>query len=241
MSFGGDADEADVRRACTSACRDAGINFFDTADNYNEGRSEEILGELMRGHRDDLVVATKCFIPSGDDVNARGSSRRHIARAVEASLKRLRTDRIDVLFLHQLDPQHAARGDAARARGPGARGQDRSTRRSATTRPGRRSTRSTCRSAHGWARAAGDPADVQPGQAPGRGRDPADGAGQRPRRVPLQPRRAVACCPGSTWRSPVQGRLVDNKMYDRPLRRALDARGRGEVRRLLQAARPASR
>lgn len=102
MSFGGDADEA-ASAAMYAACRDAGINFFDTADQYNKGRSEEILGSLIRGHRDDLVIATKCFNPTGDDINARGTSRRHVIRAVEASLKRLGTDRVDVLFLHMFD------------------------------------------------------------------------------------------------------------------------------------------
>ena len=103
MSFGGDADEATSARMY-SACREAGINFYDTADQYNKGRSEEILGELMRGHRDQLVIATKSFNPTGEDVNARGNSRRHIARAIEKSLKRLQTDRIDILYLHQQDP-----------------------------------------------------------------------------------------------------------------------------------------
>ena len=102
MSFGGDADEASSA-AMYRACRDAGINFFDTANNYNKGRSEEILGQLMRGERDELVIATKCFTPVGTDVNARGGSRRHVLQAVEASLKRLQTDRVDVLFLHQID------------------------------------------------------------------------------------------------------------------------------------------
>jgi len=102
MSFGGDADPA-ASAAMYRACREAGINFFDTANNYNEGRSEQILGELMRGEREDLVVATKCFTPVGKDRNARGGSRRHVVRAVEASLERLQTDRIDVLFLHQTD------------------------------------------------------------------------------------------------------------------------------------------
>lgn len=103
MSFGGDADEASSA-AMYRACREAGINFFDTADQYSKGRSEEILGELARGHRDELVIATKCFNPSGSDINARGGSRRHISRAIEASLKRLQTDRVEVLFLHQQDP-----------------------------------------------------------------------------------------------------------------------------------------
>ncbi len=103
MSFGGDADEAESAKMY-AACRGAGINFFDTADQYNKGRSEEILGALMRGHRDELVLATKCSNPAGPDRNARGGSRRHVARALEASLKRLATDRVEVLYLHQQDP-----------------------------------------------------------------------------------------------------------------------------------------
>src|SRR5258708_7059868 len=94
-----------MRISCASAAScAAGINFFDSADQYNKGASEVIVGELMRGERHALVVATKCFNPTGSDVNARGNSRRHVSRAVEASLKRLGTDRIDVLYLHQQDP-----------------------------------------------------------------------------------------------------------------------------------------
>lgn len=103
MSFGGDADEA-TSAAMYKAVRDAGINFFDCADEYNKGKSEEILGRLAKEHRDNLVLTTKCFSPQSDDINARGSSRRHVVRAVERSLKRLQTDRIDVLFLHKFDP-----------------------------------------------------------------------------------------------------------------------------------------
>ena len=102
MSFGGDADEA-TSATMYKACRDAGINFYDCADQYNKGKSEEILGRLMKGHRGDLVITTKCFNPVTDDINDRGNSRRHITRAVEASLKRLQTDRVDILFLHQFD------------------------------------------------------------------------------------------------------------------------------------------
>ena len=102
MSFGGDADEA-TSAAMYNAVRDAGINFFDSANEYNKGKSEEILGHLAKGHRDDLVITTKCFNPIREDVNARGGSRRHIVQAVEASLKRLQTDRIDVLFMHRYD------------------------------------------------------------------------------------------------------------------------------------------
>ena len=102
MSFGGDADAQESARMYR-ACRDAGVNFFDTADQYNGGRSEEILGGLIRGERDSIVLATKCYNPSGPDLNSRGASRRHVTRAVEASLRRLGTDRIDVLYLHQFD------------------------------------------------------------------------------------------------------------------------------------------
>ncbi len=102
LSFGGDADEA-TSKAMYQTCRDAGINFFDCADQYNDGRAEEILGALIQGHRDDLVITTKCFNPISNDINARGTSRRHVVRAVEASLRRLKTDRVEVLFLHQFD------------------------------------------------------------------------------------------------------------------------------------------
>src|SRR5687767_15532424 len=102
MSFGGDADER-TAAAMVRACRDAGINFFDTADQYNKGRSEEILGELIRGERESLVIATKCVNPTGSDVNARGAARRHVSRAIDASLKRLGTDRVEILYLHHYD------------------------------------------------------------------------------------------------------------------------------------------
>jgi len=103
MSFGGDADEA-TSAAMYNAVRDAGINFFDSANEYSKGKSEEILGRLIKGERDDLVITTKCFNAIRPDVNARGGSRRHIVQAVEASLRRLQTDRIDVLFMHRYDP-----------------------------------------------------------------------------------------------------------------------------------------
>jgi len=103
MSFGSEADEAESARMYR-ASRDAGINFFDTADQYSETRAEQILGRLVQGERDDLVIASKCFNPTGPDRNARGGSRRHIVRAAESSLRRLQTDRIDVFYLHKFDP-----------------------------------------------------------------------------------------------------------------------------------------
>src|SRR5215469_11694392 len=103
MSFGGDADEA-TSAAMYKAVREAGINLLDTANEYSKGRSEEILGRLMKGDGDDLVITTKVFNAIRPDVNARGGSRRHIAHAVELCLKRLQTDRIDVLFMHRYDP-----------------------------------------------------------------------------------------------------------------------------------------
>jgi len=102
MSFGGDADEA-TSAAMYRAVRDAGINFFDTANEYNKGASEEILGRLAREHRNDLVITTKINAQIRPDLNARGTSRRHMIEAIEGCLRRLQTDRIDVLFLHRYD------------------------------------------------------------------------------------------------------------------------------------------
>lgn len=102
MSFGGDADEA-TSAALFARCRDAGINFFDCADKYSHGGAEEILGRLVEGCRDEVVIATKAYFASGDGPNDRGSSRYHLVRAVEASLRRLGTDRVDFFFLHRFD------------------------------------------------------------------------------------------------------------------------------------------
>lgn len=106
MSFGGDADDA-TSAALFARAREAGINFFDCADVYAKGRSEEILGKLISDCRDELVISTKAYFPTGTDPNARGSSRFHLVRAVEASLKRLATDRIDLFFLHRFDEMTA--------------------------------------------------------------------------------------------------------------------------------------
>ncbi|MEV0153675.1 aldo/keto reductase [Micromonospora sp. NPDC050686] len=99
----------DGTRAVVDAALDAGINFFDTADIYGEppGGSEELLGQALKGRRDDVVVATKFGMDmegrNGPDHGARGA-RRYIARAVEASLRRLGTDHIDLYQMHEPDP-----------------------------------------------------------------------------------------------------------------------------------------
>lgn len=102
MSFGGDADASTSARLY-AMCRDAGINTFDCADVYSGGESERLLGQLIAPHRDQVVITSKAYFPTSDDVNARGASRYHLVRAVEASLRRLDTDRIDVYFVHRFD------------------------------------------------------------------------------------------------------------------------------------------
>ncbi|GFK92607.1 General stress protein 69 [Fundidesulfovibrio magnetotacticus] len=103
MTFGKEADEAECGRMF-AACRDAGVNFFDCANVYSGGQAETILGKLVRGCRDELVLTTKAAQVAGPDVNALGASRRHLMLEVEKSLKRLGTDRIDIYFIHHFDP-----------------------------------------------------------------------------------------------------------------------------------------
>ena len=86
---------------------EAGINFFDTADVYSLGVSEEILGRALKDFgpsRDKLVIATKVFNPMGDDPNQRGLSRKHIMHAIDDSLRRLGTDYVDLYQIHRFDP-----------------------------------------------------------------------------------------------------------------------------------------
>lgn len=98
----GNGDEQDSIRIVHRAL-DAGINIIDTADRYSQGGSEELLGKALAGRRDDVVLATKFNGPMGDDPNRRGNSRRWIMRAVEDSLRRLRTDHIDLYQAHRPD------------------------------------------------------------------------------------------------------------------------------------------
>jgi aryl-alcohol dehydrogenase-like predicted oxidoreductase len=104
MNFGGwgNRDRAEtvgmIRQAIV-----AGINFIDTADVYQSGETEEIVGEALEGRRDEVVIATKFGLPGPAEPNHRGASPRWIRRAVEASLRRLRTDHIDLYQLHRYD------------------------------------------------------------------------------------------------------------------------------------------
>ncbi len=102
MSFGGDADEAESK-ALFEACRAAGVNIFDCADMYAGGRSEEILGRLIKDCRPEVLVTSKAYFATSKDVNAMGASRRRVLYAVEASLRRLATDRIDIYYIHRFD------------------------------------------------------------------------------------------------------------------------------------------
>ena len=102
MTFGDQASESDAI-SMTHAAMDAGLNFIDTADVYVKGRSEEIVGKALKGRRDEVVLATKFGNPTGPLPNDKGGSRKHIMQAVEASLRRLDTDYVDLYYLHLPD------------------------------------------------------------------------------------------------------------------------------------------
>ena len=111
-TFGGTTEmskawgSTDVREAIrlVDICLEAGVNFFDTADVYSQGVSEEILGQAIAGRRDQTLISTKATFAMGDGPNDCGSSRYHLIKACEASLKRLKTDYIDIYFMHTFDP-----------------------------------------------------------------------------------------------------------------------------------------
>ncbi|MGH8797843.1 MAG: aldo/keto reductase [Caldimonas sp.] len=103
MMFGDQTDAAEAARI-VDAARAAGINAIDTADAYADGESERITGRLIGADRERWVLATKLANPMGPGPNDRGLSRRHVLQAVDASLARLATDWIDVLYLHREDP-----------------------------------------------------------------------------------------------------------------------------------------
>jgi aryl-alcohol dehydrogenase-like predicted oxidoreductase len=110
MTFGGQgnfrnvgATDVDGARRQIGMCLDAGINLIDTADIYSTGRSEEIVGEALKGQRDDVLIASKVRFPMGDAPNMAGLSRHHIISGCEASLRRLQTDHIDLYQVHEWD------------------------------------------------------------------------------------------------------------------------------------------
>jgi len=109
MTFGGQCDEA-TSRAILDTADDLGITFIDAADVYplppkleTVGRTEEIVGDWLRGRRERFVLATKCFNPTGPGVNERGNSRAHMMRALDDSLRRLKTDYVDLYQIHRWD------------------------------------------------------------------------------------------------------------------------------------------
>src|SRR5699024_2661888 len=94
----------DARRPSRAAL-DRGVNFIDTANLYAAGDAERILGQIMGNRRDDVVLTSKARMPVGEGPNDSGASRQHLRRAVEDSLQRLRTDHLDLLYIHQWDGQ----------------------------------------------------------------------------------------------------------------------------------------
>ena len=112
FSAWGQSDAQEARRL-VDICLDAGVTLFDTADVYSTGVSEEILGEAIRGRRDAVLVSTKTGLPMGDGPQDWGASRGRLIAAVEASLRRLGTDHIDLLQLHAFDASTPAEASAA--------------------------------------------------------------------------------------------------------------------------------
>src|SRR5271166_2960989 len=97
------ATEVEEARRLIDVCFEAGVNLFDTADGYSDGRSEEILGKALEGNRDKALISTKSGFPTADGPNNEGSSRYHLRRALEGSLRRLGADYIDIYHLHGFD------------------------------------------------------------------------------------------------------------------------------------------
>jgi aryl-alcohol dehydrogenase-like predicted oxidoreductase len=102
FSAWGTTDVEEARRL-VDICLEAGVNLFDTADVYSNGASEEVLGAAIKGRRDEVLISTKASLPSGDGANDWGSSRSRLIRSVDAALKRLGTDHIDIFQLHAFD------------------------------------------------------------------------------------------------------------------------------------------
>lgn len=96
--------DLDTARTMIHGAFDAGVNFFDTANGYSNGEAEKYLGEFLGEKRTEVVIATKCGFRSGKPITQAGLSRRHIFEACESSLKKLKTDWIDLYIVHKVDP-----------------------------------------------------------------------------------------------------------------------------------------
>ncbi|GAA0510665.1 aldo/keto reductase family protein [Deinococcus depolymerans] len=104
-TYGVGVNEQQMVRDIVTAAYDGGVNFFDQADIYARGRSEELMGNVLRElPRHTLVISSKVFWPMSDDVNDRGLSRKHVLHSIDGSLKRLGTDYLDIYFAHRYDP-----------------------------------------------------------------------------------------------------------------------------------------
>ena len=101
-AWGATADLAQAKRI-VDICLEAGVNLFDTADVYSNGRSEEVLGKALEGRRDSVLISTKATFRLGDGPNDVGSSRYHLRKSIEGSLRRLGTDYVDIYHLHGFD------------------------------------------------------------------------------------------------------------------------------------------
>ncbi len=110
MTFGSGADEAESAKIYSTA-RDKGINFFDCANLYSGGKSEEILGHLIKNHREEVIISSKAYFAvdtyagGGHETWGRGLNRTHLTRALDDSLKRLGTDYIDIYYMHRFDDE----------------------------------------------------------------------------------------------------------------------------------------
>jgi aryl-alcohol dehydrogenase-like predicted oxidoreductase len=99
----GATGDIEAARHMVDICLDAGVNLFDTADVYSDGRSEEVLSKALAGRRNEVLISTKVTLPMGSGPNDRGASRYHLRRSIEGSLKRLGTDYVDIYHLHTFD------------------------------------------------------------------------------------------------------------------------------------------
>jgi aryl-alcohol dehydrogenase-like predicted oxidoreductase len=104
MTFGGQTDEPTARRM-VDICMDRGINFFDTANSYNKGQSETMLGSVLKGRRDKVVLASKVGTPTGDPADASPLSKKSVLHNIDTTLRRLQTDYLDLYYMHLPDYQ----------------------------------------------------------------------------------------------------------------------------------------